>query len=126
MKTLAHKTKDTAKVGSRSTSGRPTHQAISPFLQLQRQLGNQSVQRLLKTTAVQAKLTIGHPNDVYEQEADRVADEIMRMPEPDIVSAGAEIAPNSPPRIQRLCPECEGRIARQAIDEEEEEEREEE
>lgn len=33
---------------------------------------------------IQAKLTIGQPGDKYEQEADRLADEIMRMPEPDL------------------------------------------
>ncbi|MHC4086013.1 MAG: eCIS core domain-containing protein [Planctomycetota bacterium] len=33
---------------------------------------------------VQAKLKIGQPGDKYEQEADRVADEVMRMPEPDL------------------------------------------
>ena len=32
----------------------------------------------------QAKLTIGQPDDEYEQEADRVADQVMRMPEPGI------------------------------------------
>jgi len=30
---------------------------------------------------VQAKLTVGAPNDVYEQEADRVADQVMSMPD---------------------------------------------
>ena len=33
---------------------------------------------------VQTKLTIGRPDDQYEQEADRVADQVMRMPEPGI------------------------------------------
>jgi hypothetical protein len=33
-------------------------------------------------STVQPKLTISQPNDPYEQEADRVADEVMRMPEP--------------------------------------------
>jgi len=33
---------------------------------------------------IQYKLTIGQPDDKYEQEADRVADEIMRMPEPEV------------------------------------------
>ncbi len=33
---------------------------------------------------VQAKLTVGAPNDQYEQEADRVADQIMRMPARDV------------------------------------------
>jgi hypothetical protein len=31
---------------------------------------------------IQPKLTIGQPNDRYEQEADRVADQVMRIPEP--------------------------------------------
>ena len=31
---------------------------------------------------IQPKLIIGQPDDKYEQEADRVADEVMRMPEP--------------------------------------------
>jgi hypothetical protein len=32
--------------------------------------------------AFQPKLAIGQPNDVYEQEADQIADHVMRMPEP--------------------------------------------
>ncbi len=32
--------------------------------------------------ALQTKLKIGEPGDVYEQEADRMADELMRAPEP--------------------------------------------
>lgn len=31
---------------------------------------------------IQTKLTVGQPNDRYEKEADRVAEEVMRMPEP--------------------------------------------
>lgn len=34
-----------------------------------------------KRQSVQAKLTIGEPGDKYEQEADTVADRVMRMPE---------------------------------------------
>ncbi|CAH1385258.1 eCIS core domain-containing protein [Candidatus Nitrotoga sp. M5] len=33
---------------------------------------------------IQAKLKIGQPNDKYEQEADRVAEQVMRMPEPKV------------------------------------------
>ncbi|MCK4858061.1 MAG: DUF4157 domain-containing protein [candidate division Zixibacteria bacterium] len=51
------------------------------ILYLQRTAGNQAVSRLMKSRALQAKLRIGQPGDVYEQEADRVADEVMRMPE---------------------------------------------
>jgi Domain of unknown function (DUF4157) len=32
--------------------------------------------------SVQAKLTVGEPDDAYEQEADRVAEQVMRMPDP--------------------------------------------
>lgn len=39
-----------------------------------------------KRLSLQAKLTIGQPNDPYEQEADRVADTIMRMPDPKVQS----------------------------------------
>ncbi len=44
------------------------------ILYLQRTAGNQAVSRLMKTGALQAKLRIGQPGDMYEQETDRVAD----------------------------------------------------
>ena len=34
--------------------------------------------------AIQTKLAINKPGDKYEQEADRVADKVMRMPEPNV------------------------------------------
>jgi hypothetical protein len=42
------------------------------------------VRHILRSLTFQPKLTIGQPNDKYEQEADRVADEVMRMPEPGV------------------------------------------
>ena len=33
---------------------------------------------------IQTKLKINEPGDIYEQEADRVADAVMRMPEPGV------------------------------------------
>ncbi|MFC2069026.1 DUF4157 domain-containing protein [Chloroflexota bacterium] len=44
------------------------------LVHLQQTYGNKYVQRLLKPIAVQPKLTVNPPNDVYEQEADRVAE----------------------------------------------------
>lgn len=38
----------------------------------------------LTGAALQAKLTIGQPNDKFEQEADRVADTVIRMPTPAV------------------------------------------
>ena len=48
------------------------------------------IHRILRSTGAQAKLTIGQPNDKYEQEADRVADQVMSMPDPkpDIAESG--------------------------------------
>ncbi len=48
---------------------------------LQRTYGNQAIQRLLKSAALQAKLKIGQPGDIYEQEADRVAEYVVGMEE---------------------------------------------
>ena len=33
---------------------------------------------------IQAKLAVGQPGDRYEQEANRVADAVIRMPEPRV------------------------------------------
>ena len=53
-----------------------------PILGLQQTIGNQAVQRLLQSPQFQAKFQVSQPGDKYEQEADRVADTVMRMPEP--------------------------------------------
>ncbi|MCP4401364.1 MAG: DUF4157 domain-containing protein [bacterium] len=55
---------------------------VDRILFFQRTIGNQAVQRLLQTTLIQAKLTISQPSDTYEQEAGRVAEQVMRMPVP--------------------------------------------
>jgi hypothetical protein len=48
---------------------------------LQHTVGNGAVGRLCRSGFLQAKLRMGQPNDIYEQEADRVADQVMRMPD---------------------------------------------
>lgn len=47
-----------------------------------RRTDSAAVRRILRGTHLQAKLAVGAPDDVHEQEADRVADEVMRMPGP--------------------------------------------
>ena len=42
------------------------------------------IRHILRSTGAQAKLTIGQANDKYEQEADRVADQVMRMSDDDV------------------------------------------
>jgi hypothetical protein len=55
-----------------------------PLVALQRSIGNRAVGRL-----VQAKLKIGRPGDRFEREADRVADQVMRMPKAGLQRACA-------------------------------------
>lgn len=69
-----------------------------PFLNLQRTIGNQAVQRL------QAKLTVGAPGDIYEQEADRVAEQVMRMPDGDITAFSGLHGK----KLQKKCAPCAG------------------
>jgi len=68
----------------RTKSSQPIKSPADRILFLQRTIGNQAVQRLIKSGTLQAKLKIGQPGDKYEQEADRVADAVMRMPEPEV------------------------------------------
>ena len=62
----------------------PVNSPTDQIMFLQRTIGNQAVQGLFKSGIIQAKLKIGQPRDIYEQEADRVADQVMRMSEADI------------------------------------------
>jgi len=55
---------------------------VDQVLHLQRAIGNQAVQRLIKSGALQAKLRIGQPGDKYEQEGARATEQMMCMPEP--------------------------------------------
>ena len=66
------------------------------------------VQRLgERRSLLQAKLSVGQPDEAYEQEADRVADQVMRMPDPAAARPGIDPTPIRALSIQRLCPECE-------------------
>ncbi len=65
--------------------------------QWRRPLGNQATLRMLSLPrpTLQTKLTINTPGDAYEPEADRVADQAMRMTDADIVVSQA------PARVSR-------------------------
>lgn len=86
--------------------------AANAILHLQSMIGNQAVQRLMQSDAekhssglpgttsprfghklsqipvtvrpLQTKLAINEPGDKYEQEADRIAEQVMRMPQPQM------------------------------------------
>jgi hypothetical protein len=90
----------------------PSHEA-HPLLHLQRTVGNQAVLQLLKAgsneagahTAPQATLTVSTPGDSYEQEADQLAEQVMRMPEPQLQRACA---------CSGGCPSCQTQQSSQA------------
>jgi len=96
----------------RNKSSQPLKSPADQILFLQRTIGNQAVQRLIKSGKLQTKLRIGQLGDKYEQEADRVADAVMRMP---------QAVSSETPYIQRAIPTCgEEELQRQPIEEEEE------
>ncbi len=89
------------------------------ILALQRKYGNDAVQRLLADHNLQAKLTVGAANDSYEQEADRVAAQVMSAPvqTPDVQRQDEEEEIQTKPLAATITP----MIQRQRIPEEEEE-----
>ncbi len=52
-------------------------------------------------SSIQPKLRIGEPNDQYEQEADRVAEQVMRMPDHEVAGVS-----HAPMKVQRKCTAC--------------------
>jgi hypothetical protein len=54
-----------------------------------------------KADALQTKLSVNKPGDEYEQEADRIAEQVMCMPDPEL-----SIAP-APAQLSRKCAACE-------------------
>lgn len=62
---------------------------------------------------VQAKLEVGAPGDAYEEEADQVADQVMRMPQPDETDGDKlAVGDGGAPGVQRLCSDCEEDLQR--------------
>jgi hypothetical protein len=88
--TIRHHNGETPSVDSIAThlSGIYNAQRAPALLALQQTHGNRYVQRVV--AGIQAKLKVGQPGDIYEQEADRVADAVMRMPEPGVQSQTEE------------------------------------
>ena len=96
------------------------------FESLQRLYGNRAISRLIQT-----KLTVGAAHDPYEQEADRVAGQVMRAPETalSVQRAGEEdelqlkpLAAAITPLVQRQSPEEEEPIQAKRLQRAEEDE----
>lgn len=63
------------------------------------------MQRLLRGGLIQPRLTVNAPGDEFEEEADRVAEQVMRMP---AATSGAEIERlDEQSGLQRKCASCE-------------------
>jgi uncharacterized protein DUF4157 len=96
------------------------------LLYLQRSAGNRAVSQFLQSQVegahglspsapvlaapspvIQTKLAISRPGDKYEQEADRVADTVMRMADPAVSPLSQSIEPYPGISIQRQCVTCE-------------------
>lgn len=68
---------------------------------------------------IQAKLTIGQPDDIYEQEADRIADQVMRMPKDGSLDGGSKGYSENCVIVQRTSRDSEKNLCRQSREEEE-------
>jgi Domain of unknown function (DUF4157)/Putative peptidoglycan binding domain len=75
--------------------------------------GNQAMQWLLRAGALRPKLAISQRGDGFEHEGDRVAEQVMRMPDPSTPDRAQGPAPD----IQRTCSDCEAEMHRQPMEE---------
>ena len=71
---------------------------VQSLMDLQQKYGNRFVQKIITQQTIQAKLKVGQTGDIYEQEADRVANAVMQMPEPNVSKREKGFD-----RIQRSC-----------------------
>jgi hypothetical protein len=90
-----------------SWSGSHHSRAQEQFAHIHSTYGNQAVLRMIShsTPAIQAKLTVNQPGDAFEQEADRVANQVMRMTAPGMVQRSSTCQNEG--KLQRKCAECE-------------------
>lgn len=72
---------------------------------------------------IQAKLMIGQPGDKCEQEADRVAEQVMRMPEPKVRTGESMVGRSQLGTIQRACSKRDEEVRTQPVEEEEKDEK---
>jgi hypothetical protein len=99
--------KATARVERESASHEQTRQDFpNALMRLQRTHGNRFVQRMVRAGVIQAKVKVSEPGDPYEQEADRVAERVMRMPARELEEEET-FGPAKHEQVQRTCAPCE-------------------
>lgn len=74
------------------------------IIHLQRTVGNQAVQRLVKFGVIQASLRISDPSDGYEQEADRIVDQVTNSSVLDFTAVTQHVDGD---KASRKCTACE-------------------
>ena len=108
MKTAESKTTSTAAQTAAKTSNTPFFskeaQGASPFF------GGETAaaEPFFSPRTIQPKLTIGKPNDPYEQQADAVADQVVAK----LNSSPPSVKTANLPTIQAKCDHCEQEIGR--------------
>ena len=90
--------KGSAKSNSRGSKANPSPRLVDPISFLQRTVGNREVERLLKSRVIQAKRKVNRPGDIYEQEADRISDQV----------AGVSTHGGGASRVQRAAEQVAG------------------
>lgn len=107
------------------------HQAVDPARQPFDDLASQASSELHRVSSrhsgisipiihgLQPKLKIGAPNDKYEREADKVADQVMHMPVPQEINRESFTRLGNGAEIQRICDECEEELRRKPMQEDE-------
>ena len=91
--------------GQQLKGGSVTAAARHPLMTLQQSIGARAIQRLINSHYIQAKLNVSTPGDPLEEEADRVADTVMRMTDSQADSRVTVSTPLS--QVNRKCLECE-------------------
>ncbi|MGD8447063.1 MAG: hypothetical protein PVH85_07885 [Desulfobacterales bacterium] len=65
-----------SKPSNKSSDGLTANAALKHHFSSQRGFATET-----QSYQIQTKLKVGQPGDIYEQEADRVADKVMRVPD---------------------------------------------
>jgi hypothetical protein len=85
---------------SEHASRKPAEPSVARLLHPQTSAPATRTSNQASLRRLQTKLTISRPGDAFEQEADRVADRVMRM-------GDAPVSNHAAPQVQRMCADCE-------------------
>lgn len=96
-----------------STAGHLQKKMNGPFFNKGRERSffskfNEGPGYFFNAAPIQSKLNIGAPNDVYEKEADSMADKVVqRLSDPSSVQTKSSLIGSATPFVQKKCAHCE-------------------